>query len=361
MKSPSIPLYKRGKIGGFRRGEGKGGGEKDKYHPHPTPLPSRERAKRIISQNWQNQNKVKEVFMSSKNIEQIKFIDIHTHAYRKECPLADGKTRFATPEEVIKRYDEIGIEKGAYLPLIGPEEYLPQSNEDVIDICERSGGRLFPFCNLDPRGIQNSPDADFSIWLQHYKDRGCKGIGEFMPNLPFEDPRCQNFFKHAEKVGLPLLFDISTRIGGTYGLYDDPGLPQLERTLKRFPCFVIIGHGAAFWAEIGVLETPADRATYPSYPVKEEGVVPKLLRRYKNLWADLSAGSGYNALARDVDYAVKFLEEFQDRLLFGTDICRADQPLPLAEFLINLNKSGRLSNKAFKKIARENAIKLLGL
>jgi len=289
------------------------------------------------------------------------FIDIHAHAYREECPVADGYTRFVTPRQVIKRYDELNIEKGAYLPLIGPETYLPQSNEDVIDICKNSSGRLFPFCNLDPRGLGNCPDSNFAIWLQHYKNRGCKGIGEFMPNLQFEDQRCQNFFSHVEKIGMPLIFDISARIGGTYGLYDDMGLPQLERTLQRFPGLIIFGHGQAFWSEIGILETPADRATYPLYPVGKEGIVPKLFRRYKNLWGDLSATSGYNALARDPEYAAEFLNEFQDRLCFGTDICRADQKLPLAGFLIGLRDNGKLSQTAFEKIARENAMKILGL
>ncbi|NQT85224.1 hypothetical protein HQ560_00575, partial [bacterium] len=53
------------------------------------------------------------------------FIDVHAHAYRPECPLADGHTRFATMQEVIARYDELAIGKGCLLPLIGPEEYLP--------------------------------------------------------------------------------------------------------------------------------------------------------------------------------------------------------------------------------------------
>ena len=60
------------------------------------------------------------------------FIDIHAHAYREGCPLADGITLFPTPAEVLRRYDEIGIEKGMLLPLIGPEVYLPQSNEDIL-------------------------------------------------------------------------------------------------------------------------------------------------------------------------------------------------------------------------------------
>ena len=290
-----------------------------------------------------------------------RFIDIHVHAYRKDCPRADGRTRFATPEEVIGRYDEIGIEKGVLLPLIGPEVYLPQSNEDILDMCERSNGRFIPFCNIDPRGMTNTPDAPFGDWLRHYRDRGCRGVGEVMANLPFGDPRCQNLFKHVEDIDLPLVFDISETIGGGYGLYDDPGLPQLEKTLRGCPKLRILGHGPAFWAEMGPLETPADRAGYPRYPFKEEGVVPKLFRRYRNLFGDLSAESGYNALSRNPDYAVRFLEEFQDRLLFGTDMCSADAKSKLPGFLIGLEEQGKLSREAFTKIARDNAVRLLGL
>jgi len=289
------------------------------------------------------------------------FIDIHAHAYRAGCPPADGHTTFATPDEVLKRYDELEIERGVLLPLIGPEVYLPQSNEEILDMCERSAGRFIPFCNLDPRGLTNSPDAPFDIWLKHYRGRGFRGMGEVMPNLPFEDLRCQNLFRHCEQIGFPFIFDIADRIGGTYGFYDDMGLPQLERTLARFPKLKILGHGPAFWSEMGVLDTTADRGTYPRYPVREEGVVPKLFRRYPNLLGDLSAGSGYNSLARDPDHAVKFLNEFQDRLLFGTDICHAKQDLPLAGFLKDLKAKGKLSDAAFRKIARENAIRLLGL
>ncbi len=289
------------------------------------------------------------------------FIDIHVHAYRPECPIADSHTKFATVEQVLKRYDEIGIEKGVLLPLIGPEVYLPQSNEDIIDMCERSGGRLIPFCNIDPRGMTNSPEAPLDIWLRHYKQRGCKGIGEVMPNLPFNDPRVLNLFKHVESVGFPLIFDGSITLGGDYGLYDEPGLPMFEQCLKQFPKLKFLGHGPPFWAEIAKLEHPDDRGGYPKYPVKEEGVVPKLMRKYPNLYGDLSAGSGYNALARDPDYAVRFLNEFQDKLLFGTDLCSPDGELPLAEFLIELRNSGGISETVFTKIARENAKKLLGL
>ena len=287
------------------------------------------------------------------------FVDVHAHAYLFDCPPQDGVTQFATAEEVVRRYDELEIDRGILLPLIGPEVYAPQSNQEVLEICRRWPERFIPFCNIDPRGIENSESTDFSVWIDWYKARGCRGVGEFMPNMNVCDPRVWNIFRQFEKAGLPVIFDDTVRVGRSYGLVDAPGLPQLEETLRTFPGLVLFGHGPAFWSEIGVLETPADRGGYPRYPVRAEGAVPKLFRRYPNLWGDLSAGSGYNALARDRNYAVKFLNEFQDRLCFGTDICYADQKLPLAGFLLELKQEGALSGEAFEKIARGNARRLL--
>ena len=290
------------------------------------------------------------------------FIDIHVHVRKIPGPPRDGKQAYATPEQLLKRYDEIGVEKAVLLPGTNPEcAYGLQSNEEVIEIAEKYPDRFIPFCNVDPRAMTNSPDAPLGEMLGYYKDMGCKGIGEVCANLPFLHPLVQNLFKHVEEVGFPLIFHIAPQIGGVYGLYDDPGLPQLERCLQMFPKLRFLGHSQPFWAEIGKLETPADRYEYPKYPIKEEGVVPKLMRRYPNLYGDLSAYSGYNALARDPDYAVRFLDEFQDRLLFGTDICAPDTPTPLVDFLLDLRESGKISEEVFWKIARQNAVKLLGL
>ena len=79
------------------------------------------------------------------------------------------------------------------------------------------------------------------------------------------------------------------------------------------------------------------------------------------MYGDLSAHSGYNALARNPEYAVKFLDEFQDRLLFGTDICSANADLPLSGFLLNLVQQGKISQEVFNKVAKDNAVHLLNL
>lgn len=286
------------------------------------------------------------------------FVDIHSHAYRKACPFPN---RFCLPDELLAMYAKLGIERGILQPLIGPEVYLPQSNEDIIEMAENSGGKFIPFCNIDPRALGNSPRTDFGDLLKYYRDRGVKGIGEFMPNLTFTDPKVLNLFRQVEKAGLPLCFDMCRTLGSGYGLYDDIGLPQLEHCLQLFPSLIFLGHGPPFWSEIGRLETPNDRFSYPAYPVKEEGVVPKLMRRYGNLYGDLSARSGFNALNRDHAYAVKFINEFQDRLLYGTDICSPDGKAPLGQFLLDLRRVKKISEKVFRKVARENAIKLLNL
>ena len=193
-----------------------------------------------------------------------------------------------------------------------------------------------------------------------------------MPNLPVMDPMVQNLFRCAEKVGLPVVFDGSDQMTGDFGLYDDPGLPQLEHTLQRYPELILFGHGPVFWSEIARLETPGERSfifrqdgsqvgRLPTGPVKEEGVVPKLFRLYPNLHGDLSDFTAYNAFARDEEYGPKFMTEFQDRLFFGTDLCSLGMSVPLPELMIRWRDEGKITSEVFEKIARGNAKRLLGI
>jgi len=279
--------------------------------------------------------------------------------------------QFCTAQELLARYDELGIERGAVLPIVSPEIYLPQSNEDILDMAAQYPDRIIPFCNIDPRALTNSADAPLGDLLRYYKDLGCRGLGEVMPNLPLMDPLVQNLFKHAEAAGLPVIFDGSDQLTGDFGLYDDPGLPQLEHTLQKFPDLLILGHGPVFWSEIARLQTPGERGfvfgprgqvgRLPTEPVRQEGVVPTLFRRYPNLYGDLSDFTAYNAFNRDHDYGPRFLAEFQDRILFGTDMCFRTMPVPLVDLLQEWRANGKISEAVFQKGGREKAVKLLEL
>ncbi len=290
------------------------------------------------------------------------FIDIHVHTRKIPGMARSGKQAYATPEQLIERYDALGIESAVLLPGVNPEcSYVPQSNEEVIEISQKWPERFIPFCNVDPRAMRNSPDAPLNEMIGFYKEKGCKGVGEVCANLPFDHPMVENLFKHCEALQMPLTFHIAHKIGGVYGLYDDPGLPLLEGALAKFPGLIFLGHSQAFWSEIAPLETIKSREGYPKGPVGEGGAVPRLMRKYPNLHGDLSAGSGFNAVSRDIDFGCRFLEEFQDRLYFGTDICAPDTRTPLVDFLKDLRDKEKISEECFEKISRGNAMKLLGL
>ena len=132
-------------------------------------------------------------------------------------------------------YDRLGIEQAALLPLVSPEVYLPQSNDDILEMAEKWPDRFIPFCNIDPRTLRNTCDTPLGDLLRYFRDRGCRGIGEVMPNLPFLHPLVLNLFKHVQDVGFPLIFDGAPVLGRGYGLYDEPGMPQFERCLQMFP------------------------------------------------------------------------------------------------------------------------------
>ena len=295
----------------------------------------------------------------------MKYIDIHAHCYRKPIPFV---TQFHSPDELIAKYDQYGIEMGALLPVVNSEIYLPQANEDILEMAETHPDRFFPFCNVDPRALINRSDAPLDTVLQYYKDLGCKGVGEIMPNMPFDDERVQNLFRCAEKVGLPVTTDGSDRPHGDFGLYDAPGLPCLEHTLQRFPNLVFIAHGPMFWAEYTACRRPAhckpifraDGLQYaspgPRPNFSGEGVAQELLRAFPNLYGELSDAMSY--LRTDENYAVQFLTEFQDKLFFGTDACNStcDANFKGKLWMDNLHDSGKLPDTVWKKICRNNPI-----
>lgn len=295
-------------------------------------------------------------------------IDIHAHMYKYPYPISYDKESdrfrlvFPNGEELIRMHDQLGIDRAVIVPLVSAEVYVPQSVGEVIEFANQSGGRFIPFCSLDPRVLDNRSDSDMGFLIDFYKRQGCKGMGEVLPNMEFRDPRMQNLFHHCEQAQFPLLFDCSAYLGESYGLYDDPGLPQLEASLEKFPDLTFIGHGPAFWSELGELRPGEDRRMYLSSPIEKEGAVVRLMREHKNLWVDLSAGSGYTAMTRDIGFTRRFMNEFWDRILFGTDICFAEIPEKLVIGLLNdFHADGTLSDEKYEAITHKNAERLLNI
>ena len=81
------------------------------------------------------------------------------------------------------------------------------------------------------------------------------------------------------------------------------------------------------------------------------GKLVEMLRALPNLYCDISAGSGLNALSRDLEFTKGFIEEFQDRILYGRDYFDNKQ-----QELLN---SLEIQNSVLEKIYSGNALRLL--
>ena len=291
-------------------------------------------------------------------------IDLHVHAQAAGGPERLRGGTWPTPEEVRVAYDAIGIEKGVEMPRIAPERmHDPITSREAQLLSERYPETLgWWFCAMDPRMANNSPHDDLSYYLDFFKERGARGVGELQANLYIDDPRVMNLFYHCQKCDLPVTIHFG-RMGEGCGIADDLGLPRLERVLEEFPSLKILGHAMTFWSEISADVTEAERNGYPTGRVKNEGRIAKLLRKHPNLYCDLSAKSGLNALLRDEEYACRFLEEFSDQIFFATDISSPKtlngSAKKLSNFLDSIYERGDLSFASYEKICRKNALRLL--
>src|SRR5258705_5333011 len=95
------------------------------------------------------------------------------------------------------------------------------------------------------------------------------------------------------------------------------GYRRFDRMLKAHRKTTFIGHADFFWANISA-DVPA-KVAYPTGPVKPGGLTDKWLSDHPNLYADMSANSGFNALSRDPDFTRGFISRHQSKLLFGCD------------------------------------------
>lgn len=295
----------------------------------------------------------------------VKKIDIHVHTSESGWLARLPADRCATPEELMAMYDTLGVERGVIMPGINIEGgFNTTSNYEIYRVVQKYPDRFAWFCNVDPRQGSNSPETDFTPYLEFCRDRGARGVGEVCANLTFDDPKMLNLLWHCERCGMPVTFHIGSG-EGDYGVIDDFGLPRLEKALAAFPKLRFMGHSQKFWAELSGDLRPEDRDGYPTGKVVPGGRVVELMRKYPNLCGDLSAGSGYNALSRDPDFGYAFLEEFSDRLYYGTDICSptnlSDSRIKLSSFLDGAMLQGKISYDTYVKVSRANAEKLLGI
>ena len=296
-------------------------------------------------------------------------IDIHVHCAKKRIHLGSKDPRnpesnyICDPTELLSTMDSYGIVQAILMssgetPNNGVHS-LGAVNSDCREICAAHPDRLLWMCNFDP----SSPDT-LRARMATCKAQGAVGVGEVMVNQWMDSEFLSALFAAAEELQLPVTCHMSPEPGINYGVCDRAGLPLLEQVLQRHPALNYLGHSQVFWLEISA-DCPKDDAIarngFGRGPVKPGGTLERLFETYPNLYGDLSAYSAFCAITRDPVYGLAFLERFQDRLLFATDMTNRSRVPPLAGLLDKAAAEGKLSSNALEKICRLNAQKLFGI
>ena len=152
--------------------------------------------------------------------------------------------------------------------------------------------------------------------IAKYLDLGGVIIGEQKFVLDLDSAESQRLYSLAAEHGVPILLHFQ------HGVYNQ-GFERLPAMLKKYPKTVFIGHAQTWWANID--KNHSDQSIlYPKGKVTPGGWTDRFLADYENLYADMSAGSGLNALTRDEDHARGFLDRHRTKLLYGSDCADAE-------------------------------------
>ena len=189
--------------------------------------------------------------------------------------------------------------------------------EQVKAIDAQAPGRFTWFGSYDV----TKPDAE-QVLAQAVKD-GARGFGEMKFHVAADGPELRRMYALAAELGVPILihFQEVDHFAGE-GAWATGYARTFGSILKAYPKTTFIGHADAFWANVSA--DYHNEASYPSGPIARGGLTDAWLGDYPNLFGDLSANSGNNALSRDPTFTADFLKRHQDKLLFGSDCSCTD-------------------------------------
>jgi predicted TIM-barrel fold metal-dependent hydrolase len=223
-------------------------------------------------------------------------IDIHQHTNYS------GRS----DDALVAHQRKLGITKTVLLPA-GSKYGLAAGaggNDTVVALAKRYPGEFVYFANELPDILEARPV------IERYLKTGAIGIGEQKFAVDCDSPHMHLIAQIAQQYRVPVLIHFQ------HGAYNF-GIERFHKMLEKYPRVNFIGHAQTWWANIS---KDADQfVMYPKGKVSPIGISDRLLSYYPNMYGDLSAGSGFNALDRDAEHGREFLARHQNKLLFGSD------------------------------------------
>lgn len=270
-------------------------------------------------------------------------------------------------ERIVQNMDEQGIDKMWLLSWEIPvSEYDAIQNQPTMSATAGSGIDLADVLEVS----RYAPDRFILGYAPHPKRPDAiariksavelypiRLAGEYKSRTLFDDPDALRLLQTFGELGLPVTIHLeygTPPLGANYPWPDwwyGGTIGALERAVVECPDTIFIGHGPGWWSHISG-DDLFDKIMYPDAPIAPGGKNPEMLVQYPNMYADLSATSGLNALKRNEEFGRQFMVDHADKLLWARDNFDHD----LADHLSTLE----LPPDVYEKIAHRNAEKLLG-
>ena len=267
-----------------------------------------------------------------------KIIDIHQHTHywgrNDEDLVRHQRMLGATKTVLLPAGSRYGLEADCY------------GNDSVVAVAKRYPKEFAFFANEDP----SLPEAVATI--EKYLKMGAIGIGEQKFFVDCDSDFVTRLASLAADYRVPILLHFQ------HGKYNQ-NFERFHRVLERYPRVNFIGHAQTMWGNID--RHHEQSVLYPKGKVTAGGLTDRWLADYPNFFADLSAGSGANAFARDEEHAVGFLLRHQDKLMFGSDCQDVDGKDERCVGVKQLAMLQRLvvDRRVRRKILYDNAHRLL--
>lgn len=242
--------------------------------------------------------------------------------------------------------------RGNYAWPLNDDSPGPMPFSRCISYAERAPGKFVLGYAPDPRRPEAIDQLNAAVAIY-----GVRVCGELKLRMMYDNWDALRMFRECAKLKLPVTVHIDYEFD-TGAKYPRPnwwyggGIEAFERAVRACPETIFCGHAPGFWSHISG-DGQHDKVGYPKGKVVPGGKLPEILRKYQNLYCDISAGSGCNALSRDPEFAKDFLLEFQDRILYARDYFDNKHQ----EFLNGLG----LPPETLAKIYSGNALKLVNL
>jgi predicted TIM-barrel fold metal-dependent hydrolase len=177
-------------------------------------------------------------------------------------------------------------------------------NKSVRKIAIKNPRNYVHFANE----ISDHPECIATI--ETFLKKGAVGIGEQKFRVECDSKHIQRIAELAQEYDVPVLMHFE------HGNYNT-GIERFHTILEKFPKVNFIGHAQTWW---GNIDKKHDQTVmYPKGSVTPGGISDRLMGDYPNMFGDLSAGSGLNALIRDEAHTVKFIHRHREKLIYGSD------------------------------------------